>query len=259
LIVRRWVAMWAAMLLVAAFASPGFAAGYRLLQLNGNLVKWGKPVLGRGAVITWAILDKASRYPDALNCRSMVPLAPRLADGPARAGLPVAELGRAFDSWSAVADMDFRMIDDPERADIVIGAQAIPTGRAFSSVAYGSAGDVLERSVAAKGLSPPARQDGGGQPAPGPMAVKSIRQSLICLNPEKTWKVGYDGNLEVYDLYFTFLHEIGHTIGLDHPGASGEVMGFRYDERVRDLQDGDIEAVRRLYGERRSAASVLAK
>ena len=121
---------------------------------------------------------------------------------------------------------------------------AIPTGRAFSSVAYGSAGDVLERSVAAKGLSPSARQDGGGQPAPGPMAVKSIRQSLICLNPEKTWKVGYDGNLEVYDLYFTFLHEIGHTIGLDHPGASGEVMGFRYDERVRDLQDGDIEAVR---------------
>jgi len=80
--------------------------------------------------------------------------------------------------------------------------------------------------------------------------------------PEKTWKVGYDGNLEVYDLYFTFLHEIGHTIGLDHPGASGEVMGFRYDERVRDLQDGDIEAVRRLYGERRQAerlSSALAR
>jgi predicted Zn-dependent protease len=56
------------------------------------------------------------------------------------------------------------------------------------------------------------------------------------------------GNLEVYDLYFTFLHEIGHTIGLDHSGASGEVMGFRYDEKVRALQDGDVKAVRRLYG-----------
>ena len=30
--------------------------------------------------------------------------------------------------------------------------------------------------------------------------------------------------------------------------ASGEVMGFRYDEKVRALQDGDVEAVRRLYG-----------
>ena len=25
-------------------------------------------------------------------------------------------------------------------------------------------------------------------------------------------------------------------------------MGYRYDEKVRALQDGDIEAVRRLYG-----------
>jgi hypothetical protein len=34
----------------------------------------GEPALGQGAVITWALLDKASRYPDALNCRAMVPL-----------------------------------------------------------------------------------------------------------------------------------------------------------------------------------------
>ena len=90
-------------------------------------------------------------------------------------------------------------------------------------------------SVAAKALSPSGRQGAAaGSSAPDFQSVKSIRQSLICLNPEQTWKVGYDGNLEVYDLYFTFLHEIGHTIGLDHPGASGEVMGFRYDEKVRD-------------------------
>ena len=236
------MAVCAGMLLVAALASPGSAADYRLLQLNGNLVKWGKPALGQGAVITWALLDKASRYPDALNCRAMVPLSPRLTAGPARAGLAVEELRRAFDSWSAAAD-------------IVIGAEAIPTGRAFSSVAYGDPADAPERSVAAKALSPSARLGPGqGLSDTGPLAVKSIRQSLICLNPEKTWKVGYDGNLDVYDLYFTFLHEIGHTIGLDHPGASGEVMGFRYDEKVRGLQDGDVEAVRRLYGERRSVA-----
>jgi Matrixin len=247
--VERWVALCAALVISAAFATGGLAAEYRLLQLNGNLVKWGKPVLGEGAVITWALLDKASRYPDALNCRSMVPLAPNLPHGPADAGAAVGELRRAFDSWSSAADISFRMIDDPEKADILIGAQAIPTGRAFSSVAYGGEDGAPERSVAAKALSPSGRQGAGlGSSAPDSQSVKSIRQSLICLNPERTWKVGYDGNLDVYDLYFTFLHEIGHTIGLDHPGASGEVMGFRYDEKVRALQDGDVEAVRRLYG-----------
>jgi Matrixin len=253
--VERWVALCAALIFSAAFATAGSGAEYRLLQLNGNLVKWGKPVLGEGAVITWALLDKASRYPDALNCRSMVPLAPHLPHGPADSGVAMGELRRAFDSWSAVANIGFRMIDDPEKADIVIGAQAIPTGRAFSSVAYGGEGDAPERSVAAKALSPSGRQGAGlGSSARDSRSVKSIRQSLICLNPGQTWKVGYDGNLDVYDLYFTFLHEIGHTIGLDHPGASGEVMGFRYDETVRTLQDGDVEAVRRLYGAPRSVA-----
>ena len=64
MIVRRWVALSAVMLLVAALAPAASAAGYRLLQLNGNLVKWGNPVLGRGAVISWALLDKTSRYSD---------------------------------------------------------------------------------------------------------------------------------------------------------------------------------------------------
>ena len=246
--VKRWVAVCAALFLAAICASPGFADDFRLLRLNGNLVKWGNPTLGEGAQITWALLDKASRFPDALNCRSMVPFTPHLAKAPADAGIAVAELRRAFDSWSVAANISFRMVDDPGKADIVIGAQAIPMGRAYSSVAYGSPGDVPERSVAAKALSPSARQTGTESPNAGSRSVKSIRQSLICLNPEQTWKVGYDGDLAVYDLYFTFLHEIGHTIGLDHPGASGEVMGFRYDEKVRALQDGDIEAVRRLYG-----------
>jgi Matrixin len=254
LTVKRWVAVCAALFLSVACALPGSAAEFLLLRLNGNLVKWGNPTLGRGAVITWALLDKASRFPDALNCRSMVPFTPRLASGSTDAGMAVAELRRAFDTWSAAADIRFRMIDDAEKADIVIGAQAIPTGRAYSSVAYGSPGDAPAGRVAAKALSPSARQAGTEPAAAGSRSVKSIRQSLICLNPAQAWKVGFDGNLAVYDLYFTFLHEIGHTIGLDHPGASGEVMGFRYDEKVRTLQDGDVAAVRRLYGLPRSAS-----
>ena len=76
---KRWVAVCAAVFLSAVGAAAGSAAEFRLLRLNGNLVKWGDPTLGEGAVITWALLDKASRFPDALNCRSMVPFVPHLA------------------------------------------------------------------------------------------------------------------------------------------------------------------------------------
>jgi hypothetical protein len=76
----------------------------------------------------------------------------------------------------------------------------------------------------------------------------AIRQALICLNPEERWKIGFDGDLKTYDLKFTFTHEIGHAIGLDHPGPTGALMGFRYDERSATLESGDIAAARKLYG-----------
>ena len=46
-----------------------------------------------------------------------------------------------------------------------------------------------------------------------------------------------------YDLRFTIAHEIGHAIGLDHPGATGQMMAFKYDEHFRQLQSGDIDGV----------------
>ena len=61
-------------------------------------------------------------------------------------------------------------------------------------------------------------------------------------------QVGFDGNLKVYDLRHAFMHEIGHAIRLDHPGRSGSIMGFRYDESVREPQSSDITAAQRLYG-----------
>lgn len=78
--------------------------------------------------------------------------------------------------------------------------------------------------------------------------MRTIEQSLVCLNPAHEWKVGFDGNKDVYDIRYTLTHEIGHAIGLDHPGPSGQVMGFRYTEDFADLQPGDLRGVQRLYG-----------
>ena len=118
----------------------------------------------------------------------------------------------------------FLEVDRVEDAGIVIGSQGKPdrlglfqcraidaVGRSASTVqkALGGAGDKPERL-----------------PTVRVPTVDSIRQSLICLNPVKPWKVGFDGNLKVYDIRHTIAHEIGHAIGLDHPGASGSLMGI---------------------------------
>jgi hypothetical protein len=70
----------------------------------------------------------------------------------------------------------------------------------------------------------------------------------MCLSPEERWKIGFDGDLDVYDLRYALLHEIGHAIGLDHPALAGQLMDFRYLERFRAPQTGDILGAVALYG-----------
>lgn len=208
-----------------AVAGPsGNDGDFRLLQLDGHYVKWGGHTLGTGAEITYAVAEDTKRFEEARNCSKLAPLekiATRWNIAPATLH---QEIRAAFRAWEEVADLMFTAVDDPTHANIVIGAQARPTGRAFANVAYAPGGS----------------KDG----------VKVIDQALVCLNPEQPWNVGFDGDTDVYDIRYTLVHEIGHAIGLDHPGPSGEVMSFRYEEAFRDLQPGDVRGVTKLYGAR---------
>jgi hypothetical protein len=213
------------MLSMAAGLAPASATssfGYVELVLDGHPVKWGNPVAGTGATVTYTVAGAAMTFPDARNCPAIGSLDPLLArNRVARAALD-NELERAFSAWSAVANIRFRRTDAAS-ADIVIGAQATPVGRAFTNVDYRTTADASK----------------------GPRA---IRQSLICLNPLTGWKVGFDGDLNVYDLRYALTHEIGHAIGLNHPGQAGELMDFRYREAFRGPQAGDIAGAVALYG-----------
>jgi hypothetical protein len=200
-------------------ASDGEGA-YRLLQLNGYKVKWGEQTLGAGASISYAFADQTMRFENARNCGSIAPITSLSSPS-----LPLEVLERetaaAFRAWERAANLSFYPVDDASDADIVIGAQGKPVGRAFANVAY----------------------------APGPQGnIRQIKQALVCLNPERQWKVGFDGDTDVYDIRYTLIHEIGHAIGLDHPGPEGQVMGFRYTEAFTDLQPGDVSGIRQLYG-----------
>jgi hypothetical protein len=221
-----------AVLLLTGFASmlTGFAwahdptfLGFRLLDLENQTVKWQSPRMGEGAAITYAFAIEATDTPGARNCAKLEPPEKAYVPSHITADRFHHEVAEAFRMWEGVANITFRETADSHAANILIGAQGEPQGRAFTNVAL--------------------KKDG----APG---HKTIERSLICLNPRQPWKIGFDGRLDVYDLRYTIAHEIGHAIGLDHPSAAGELMSYRYDERQKSLQPGDAQGVVLLYGPR---------
>jgi hypothetical protein len=212
-----------AALLPLAFPLPASVdeGGYRLLELDGYKVKWGDRRLGVGARVSYAFAGETLRFDDAINCSDLAPIEALSGEKLSMETL-TSETAAAFRVWERVAGLSFHQVSDARDADIILGAQGQPQGQAFANVSY----------------APNDPQEG----------VRSIKQALVCLNPEHEWKVGFDGDENIYDIRYTLIHEIGHAIGLDHPGPSGQVMGFRYTEAFDDLQPGDVRGIRLLYG-----------
>jgi Matrixin len=210
---------------VLAFAATEVAAsesGYELLQFNGRYVKWGSPVLGTGARVRYAIVDREFRFAGAINCPAIGPLQRLFDSSVIDAQRFRQEVAAAAAQWQAAADISFEEVDDPSKADVLIGAQAEPKGWAFANV--------FHEQGAAEGNT------------------KRIEKALVCLNPEKPWKVGFGGNAFAYDIRYTIAHEFGHAIGLNHAGPDGQVMSFKYGEAFRSLQPGDLNGAVALYG-----------
>jgi hypothetical protein len=202
---------------------------FLLLRLDGGYVKWGAPRLGTPAQVRYAFISGPMQFPAAINCGSMVPIGPLLEASRIERKRFHQEVAAAFSLWEAVAGVKFFESADPRTADILIGAEGSPRGFAFTNVDHEGSS-----------LTPVSTTS---------VQVRRIQKSLICLNPNKLWKIGFNGNLDVYDIRFTIAHEIGHAIGLDHPSPSGELMSFRYTEDFRTPQPGDVAGAVVLYGE----------
>jgi hypothetical protein len=207
---------------VTGAASAGDASNFKILKLEGNSVRWHKSGAGfQTPVVTYSLVSDSVDFPGARNCRKMTSLDELTASSQVAMAAMREEISAAFAMWESVAGISFREAVDPAKADILIGAQVEPEGWAFADVFYD---------------------------ARSPDEIKPISRSLVCLNPTKRWKVGFDGDLKIYDLRYTLTHEIGHAIGLDHPSGAGSIMGYRYEERFRDLQPGDVQGAVALYG-----------
>jgi hypothetical protein len=199
---------------------------FKVLKLEGNLVRWQMPASGAPRVITYKIVTGTVRFPQARNCRAITGIDGLVTTSKLSGAAVREEMAAAFAMWQAVANIAFREVSDGGPADILIGAQVDPEGWAYADVFYDAA-------------------------AAAP--VKPISGALICLNPLKLWKIGFDGDLRRYDIRYTIAHEIGHAIGLDHPVGGEQIMGYRYEERFRSLQPGDVRGAVALYGRARQS------
>lgn len=191
---------------------------YKLLELGGHAVKWGAPLTGRGAVVTYRIAFARSPAAGHENCKRTTGL-DRLLAG---AGLGREDFlraaDRAFGLWSTAANIRFAPAPQGRHADITIAAEADADGIAYSDVT----------------------------PRPSPSGpVASLSRAIVCLNPSAPWTTAETGK---YRLTYVLAHEIGHAIGLDHPGPTGALMSFEYDGERSGLAAGDIAGATLLYG-----------
>lgn len=252
------------LVIVASLASARPSVAGELLRVDGRVVKWAAPALGLATVITYGTLTRPFSLPQPQktlspdNCGAMAPFDEIVAASTTLTEATVRdELRSAFTSWENVAGVKFVEVDDVQRANIVVGGIAASNGPAFANLS-------LEGGP---GRQPVAKDLGTANGTPAVSAADTakgesaatIEQAYVCLNPRQPWKTGFDGNLNAYDLRHIFMHEIGHAIGLDHPGSSGAIMGYRYDERVRELQPSDIAAAQFLYGPPRASHSLTAR
>lgn len=222
---------WFALLLSLLCAGTAFSVtkcaaetkpGYVLLNLEGTVSRWPETSPEKSVLITYGLAEHAQEFLDARNCRALQPISAALKRSEIGEGTFRSELRKAFELWERITNVRFVPATDAADANIIIGAQIKPTGYAFTDVA----------------LTPP-----------NEMTPRRIRRALICLNPARRWKVGFDGNMRIYDLRYTLAHEIGHAIGLDHAGQKGQLMDFRYSETIRAPQAGDVAGAVALYGE----------
>ncbi|MFM7131293.1 MAG: matrixin family metalloprotease [bacterium] len=140
-------------------------------------------------------------------------------------------VAEVFDKWTRSADIDIAQVPDKGGdGDYQAASQGASQ---FGDIRIGgfSFNENPLRVLAMTSSPPP---DGW------------TRAGDVQINLDNNWT---DGG--AYDFRTVLLHELGHSLGLDHVSDTGSIMFDRYAGVRRDLQTCDIEGIQAIYGHRR--------
>lgn len=176
--------------------------------------KWGNPVLGTPASVTWSLM------PDGAGCGgecsgTISSLASFMPTG------FKAEIERAFNAWEDISGITF--------------SEAVDSGDSFDTP--GAEGDIRLGGHSFDGPSYTLAH-GYSPPVNGSSAAGDIH-----FDTEESWNTGSNT-----DIFTVALHEIGHAIGLGHSSDINAVMYPLYDGPIAGLQQDDINGAVHLYG-----------
>lgn len=200
---------------IGALAAPMAASAYVLGPTSPG--KWGSPVFGTGATVTWSYMASG------VDCS---------ADGGGLCSsfasfMPVgfeAAVNAAFAAWAAVADLTFMQIADG--------------GEAFN--APGTSGDIRLGGHTFDGPSGTLAH-GYYPPVNGDTAAGDIH-----FDTAESWKLGWGG--PGFNIYQVLSHELGHALGLDHTAVPNSLMNPFYTEAFMGPQADDIAGMQYIYG-----------
>ncbi|MGE0748013.1 MAG: matrixin family metalloprotease [Rhodospirillales bacterium] len=135
-------------------------------------------------------------------------------------------IAKAFDTWAAVANLEFERVEDSRSVDIRFGTA--PVDGLYDVVAF--AHTVYQ----------------------GPLALYSD----IVFDSDEPFSP--DGAGAAVNFFITALHEIGHALGLAHENDVVAVMNSYVNDNLTGLTADDIAGVQDLYGARGGAAQAPA-